>query len=118
MSTSHSTSPHHQMAARKRRQLESAVRALEAAIGPASYAPIERYTDRTDSVQAVQARHTAEALRQMLIEKQLVVAHALEQIAAGSYGSCEDCSRPIEADRLRVLPEATRCVNCQRRHAS
>lgn len=118
MSTSHSTSPHHRMAARSRVQLESAVRALEAAIGPASYAPLERYTDTTDSVQAVHARHTAEALRQVLIEKQLVVAHALEQIAAGSYGSCEDCSRPIEADRLRVLPEATRCVDCQRRHAS
>jgi len=106
------------MAARNRRHLESAARALQAAISPARHAPLEHYTDRTDSGQAVQARHTAEALRQVLLEKQLVVAHALEQIAAGSYGRCEDCSRPIEPDRLRVLPEATRCVSCERRRSS
>jgi len=102
------------MAAHNRRQLESAARALLAAVSPPRHAAAERSSDRTDCGQAVQALHTAEALRQVLIEKQLVVAHALEQIAAGSYGRCEDCSRPIEADRLRVLPEATRCVDCER----
>ncbi|HKF18152.1 MAG TPA: TraR/DksA C4-type zinc finger protein [Candidatus Dormibacteraeota bacterium] len=118
MSSSHSVSPQQLMAARNRRHLESAARALQAAISPARQASLEHYTDRTDNGQAVQARHTAEALRQVLLEKQLVVAHALEQIAAGSYGRCEDCSRPIERDRLRVLPEATRCVDCQRRRSS
>ena len=97
-----------------RRQLESAVREFEAAVDLASDAATGPDAD-TDHPQALQARDTAEALRRVLIEKQLVVARALEQMATGSYGFCEDCSRPIDAERLRVLPEATRCVDCQRR---
>lgn len=104
-----------QVPAGTRRQLVSAVRDFEAAVELARDAAAGPDAD-TEYVQALQARDTAEALRRVLIEKQLIVAHALEQMAAGSYGICEDCSRPIDAERLRVLPEATRCVDCQRRH--
>jgi DnaK suppressor protein len=41
------------------------------------------------------------------------VERALEDIAAGRYGICRDCGRPIPAARLRVLPFATRCLPCQ-----
>jgi len=37
---------------------------------------------------------------------------ALDRIAAGSYGECEVCGEEIGVARLRVIPEATRCVNC------
>ena len=97
-----------------RRQLESAVRDFEAAVELARDAAAGTDID-TEYAQTLQARDTAEALRRVLIEKQLVVARALEQMASGSYGFCEDCSRPIDTERLRVLPEATRCVDCQRR---
>jgi RNA polymerase-binding transcription factor DksA len=35
--------------------------------------------------------------------------HALEKIALGTYGICEICQQPIEADRLAVIPIARTC---------
>jgi DnaK suppressor protein len=32
----------------------------------------------------------------------------------GTYGICEDCEVPISQGRLRALPFARRCVDCQR----
>ncbi|WP_414039754.1 TraR/DksA family transcriptional regulator [Acidithiobacillus sp. M4-SHS-6] len=40
---------------------------------------------------------------------------ALERIRAGTYGICVDCGEEIPVARLRVEPEAERCVACQRR---
>jgi len=37
---------------------------------------------------------------------------AIERIDDGSYGVCERCGEDIGAGRLKVVPEATRCVNC------
>jgi RNA polymerase-binding transcription factor DksA len=38
--------------------------------------------------------------------------HAREQ---GTYGICRDCGRRIPPGRLQARPEATLCVDCQRR---
>jgi RNA polymerase-binding transcription factor DksA/uncharacterized protein (DUF302 family) len=38
---------------------------------------------------------------------------ALARIELGSYGSCVDCGRSIEAARLTAAPEAPRCFTCQ-----
>jgi RNA polymerase-binding transcription factor DksA len=47
---------------------------------------------------------------------------ALARVAAGTYGFCVDCGRPIEPDRLEQVPQAARDLECQqrfeRRHAS
>ena len=40
------------------------------------------------------------------------VTAALERIADGSYGFCEDCGQTIGQARLQVVPEATCCVKC------
>ena len=40
------------------------------------------------------------------------VEAALERVAAGTYGGCAVCGRPIAAERLEVRPTATRCVGC------
>jgi DnaK suppressor protein len=37
---------------------------------------------------------------------------ALARLAAGSYGRCERCGRPIPAERLAVRPAARTCVAC------
>ncbi|MQW77865.1 TraR/DksA family transcriptional regulator [Nocardioides sp. dk4132] len=37
---------------------------------------------------------------------------ALERVAAGSYGVCVRCGRPIPAERLAVRPAASTCVAC------
>jgi RNA polymerase-binding transcription factor DksA len=47
---------------------------------------------------------------------------ALARVAAGTYGTCTDCGRPIEPSRLERLPQAARDLECQqlydKRHAS
>ena len=98
-----------------RPQLESAVRTLERAVAGLRDSPSAYHADEGERAQAQQARDTAQALQLLMLEQQHVVAHAIEQMAAGTYGSCEDCSRHIAAERLRILPEATRCVDCQTR---
>ena len=37
---------------------------------------------------------------------------ALERVAAGEYGRCEVCARPIAPARLRARPTARTCVGC------
>jgi DnaK suppressor protein len=38
---------------------------------------------------------------------------ALARLEAGTYGVCEGCSRPIPLARLRAIPTARYCVECQ-----
>ena len=38
---------------------------------------------------------------------------ALSRLEAGTYGVCERCSRPIPLARLRAIPTARFCVECQ-----
>jgi DnaK suppressor protein len=38
---------------------------------------------------------------------------ALSRLEAGIYGVCERCSRPIPLARLRAIPTARFCVECQ-----
>jgi DnaK suppressor protein len=40
---------------------------------------------------------------------------ALARINTGTYGRCVTCNHPISTERLVVLPEAARCIECQRR---
>lgn len=40
---------------------------------------------------------------------------ALQRLAEGNYGTCMDCGGEIEPRRLEARPEATRCIECQRK---
>ena len=42
------------------------------------------------------------------------VDDALTRLARGTYGICVDCGGRIAPERLEVLPEAARCIGCQR----
>jgi DnaK suppressor protein len=41
--------------------------------------------------------------------------HALERMAAGTYGTCESCGEPIGKARLQAFPRAVLCVSCKQR---
>jgi RNA polymerase-binding transcription factor len=41
------------------------------------------------------------------------VDKALERVADGTYGICENCGKPIPPERLEARPFATLCINCQ-----
>ncbi|MBW2145701.1 MAG: TraR/DksA family transcriptional regulator [Deltaproteobacteria bacterium] len=38
---------------------------------------------------------------------------ALERIEDGTYGVCEECEKKIRLERLKVMPFARYCVDCQ-----
>ncbi|WP_101256393.1 TraR/DksA C4-type zinc finger protein [Streptomyces barkulensis] len=42
---------------------------------------------------------------------------ALARLEDGTYGVCEGCGSAIPAERLEILPYASRCVGCQQRSA-
>jgi len=38
---------------------------------------------------------------------------ALRRLEAGVYGDCSQCDAPIAAERLRAMPFAVRCTECE-----
>ena len=44
------------------------------------------------------------------------IDNALGRLDQGAYGLCEDCDAEIAEERLSILPFATRCVDCERKH--
>jgi DnaK suppressor protein len=43
---------------------------------------------------------------------------ALQRLAAGTYGRCEQCGEPIAAARLQARPEALHCLACAQQRES
>jgi RNA polymerase-binding transcription factor DksA len=41
------------------------------------------------------------------------VAHALERLDEGTYGTCEACGKPIGDERLEAMPAARFCLDDQ-----
>lgn len=55
------------------------------------------------------------AIKEQLNKKSNQIKKALIRIKRGKYGQCEDCGKMIDTDRLAVFPEATMCVNCEKK---
>ena|SRR5947209_16148025 len=79
--------------------------------------------DETDSVDQHPADDASElfereknlTVRQTLETSLQAVNDALRKFDQGTYGICESCGKPIPEKRLRALPEATHCIECQSR---
>jgi DnaK suppressor protein len=68
------------------------------------------------------ASEAFEMEKRLALEKRLVgtlaeVEHALRKFEQGTYGTCDTCGRPIELERLEVLPQANLCLNCMAQHS-
>jgi DnaK suppressor protein len=55
------------------------------------------------------------ALLQMTAETVARIDQALVRLDAGKYGSCFECAGEISERRLRALPFAVRCQDCEER---
>lgn len=53
------------------------------------------------------------ALIQMKAETLTKINDALGRLEAGTYGNCSDCGGEISGQRLRALPFAVRCKECE-----
>ena len=54
---------------------------------------------------------------QLLVNEEEALAQileALERIEQGTYGKCEGCEQLINKERLRAVPHARMCIDCQR----
>ena len=51
----------------------------------------------------------------MLDEEEARIKEARRALADGTYGTCWVCKRQIPPERLKAVPEAVRCLDCQRR---
>jgi DnaK suppressor protein len=69
-----------------------------------------------DSSQVTAERGEVEALAGQLREALAGVERALNKLTGGSYGTCEDCGRPIDPLRLEAKPAASYCINCAAKH--
>jgi phage/conjugal plasmid C-4 type zinc finger TraR family protein len=68
-----------------------------------------------DVAGVVYDREEVETTRQVLEREAAQIEDAKKRKAEGLYGICEDCGNPIPEARLQAMPEATRCVECQRK---
>jgi RNA polymerase-binding protein DksA len=41
------------------------------------------------------------------------IDQALERVAAGAYGYCQECNQPISRERLEAVPHARLCITCK-----
>jgi RNA polymerase-binding transcription factor DksA len=57
-------------------------------------------------------RSQLEALVQQARTYLAEIDAASARVAAGTYGVCERCGRPIPEDRLHARPTARTCVSC------
>jgi RNA polymerase-binding protein DksA len=56
-----------------------------------------------------------EAVKKEIDRKLIQIRQALSRIKIGRYGICEKCGKMINTERLMVSPEATLCIECEKR---
>jgi DnaK suppressor protein len=66
-----------------------------------------------DMTQAMTDTAVADKISKVLEQDAEQEARSADRRAAGEDGMCEDCGRPIGAERMSALPSSTRCVTCQ-----
>jgi RNA polymerase-binding transcription factor DksA len=81
--------------------------------------PIEGPGQMTYGSQAAAASHVFAQQRDLALRDseraQLrLVEDALERLAAGTYGTCRSCGRPVGDERLAAIPWAATCIDCAR----
>jgi DnaK suppressor protein len=93
--------------------LDSVVQGVREASADASLARAGEVRDTGDEGEAM----LQDAVRFSLISMKTGIAiridRALERLAEGSYGTCDDCGEDIVESRLRAMPFAERCRQCE-----
>jgi DnaK suppressor protein len=72
--------------------------------------------DFDDAPQRAMDREVDLALSDIDSQELEAVGRALQRIDADDYGLCADCGAEIPFDRLKVEPQALRCVACETAH--
>jgi DnaK suppressor protein len=68
-----------------------------------------------DTADFTYQRELQQTTQHLLEREAQQVEAALHARQVGKYGVCAGCGQQIAAERLAARPEATQCVDCQRR---
>ncbi len=55
------------------------------------------------------------SLKQLSAHRETLIKidEALRKLEEGTYGLCEECGEEISVERLKIIPFATHCIECQ-----
>lgn len=74
----------------------------------------ESVADTEDLSTRDSVSHQQLSILEVRNQMRLQVEAALQRLDEGTYGLCEDCRQPINEERLKAMPFARRCIDCQR----
>ncbi len=72
--------------------------------------------DSAEQAVETQNDEPLEAIGACAAEEIQAVDEALRRLDAGSFGICKDCGRDIAPARLKAIPYAVTCVQCELTH--
>jgi DnaK suppressor protein len=97
--------------ARARQRVAALEREFAGLAEAASSAGTDDEHDPEGATLAFERQHAAALLRGAQ-EQVAAIDAALQRLAAGRYGVCERCRRPIGEGRLAARPAAPTCIQC------
>lgn len=82
--------------------------------GASAYTEDRGYgTHLADDASGTEQEEVDLALEHSVRERLAAVAAALHRFEQSKYGTCENCGKEIAPDRLRAVPWASLCIECQ-----
>lgn len=101
----------------QQKKVEEEIKLLDADDPVNSEAPAESTEPGTDSWVADTHTRTV-VIKRTLQEVLTKIKHALQSLASGKYGKCENCGKRIEPERLEAVSTATLCISCSKKKTS
>ncbi len=56
-----------------------------------------------------------EAIKRALLSQLGRIEQTLKRVKKGQYGICDRCAKSIDPKRLKIMPTASLCINCERK---
>jgi DnaK suppressor protein len=73
----------------------------------------ESAQDMADRATSAYTKEFAYSLSESDRKILLLIDEALERLNAGIYGTCINCSQPVQEKRIEAVPWARHCLDCQ-----
>ena len=77
---------------------------------------VELPADGIDLAHSLEEVETDAALIERCDEKLKAIDEAFSRLERGRYGICEKCKQEIPIKRLKALPFAAYCIDCEKKH--
>lgn len=96
-----------------REEIEAKARELAERLNDRERFAVESPAEEIEKIVLAEQRDLAVNLLGTSTRMQREIREAVDRLARGDFGICEQCDREIPAKRLDALPWARRCVSCQ-----